>query len=96
MHAAPEAKLHVEIGKVPINSNIFSARQRDTGSRDQPRGAVSPHYTCSVGSPSCLNYATVNATVNGKGCKALIDSGSSKSYMHFNMVKELKLRMEPC
>ena len=46
-------------------------------------------------SPACLKYATVDAFINNRKCAALIDSGSSCSYINSKLAKELKLAFLP-
>ena len=51
--------------------------------------AASPSLTAAA--PASLSKAIINTTVNGLPCKALIDTGSSESYIAENKVKTLKL-----
>ena len=107
-HSAPSSNLHAEIGKLSqfsSRSDNFDLAPSSNNPRDLSRDRA--HGTCSsvvpavrrncssVGAPSCLEFSTVTAKVNGKTCQTLIDSGSSKSYIHLSLAKDLNLSMTP-
>ena len=66
--------------------NVLSSQKHVSENNDK--------VSCTV-TPSCLSFSTVPSYVNGRKCETLMNSGSSKGYIHTNVAKELKVRIIP-
>ena len=63
---------------------------------DLPQSLNEELSAISAASPSCLRMATISAMVNGVKADALIDTGSSMSFIDKKFAKSLNLQIEPC
>ena len=100
-HGANSKQIPRDLARVVVAGGSFSLPATCNDSFSLPAtcsGSVSadlPELCNSVGAPDYLKYATIGVQVNGTPCKALIDSGSSRSYMHLAFAKDLKLKILP-
>ncbi len=52
--------------------------------------------TLIAAAPACLNRALIPVIINGVSTKALIDTGSSESFLSLQFAKNLKVKVSPC
>ena len=88
------ARKTISADRIPLFDEITCVITNTDVTKHKERGERACASTIKK-TPSCLSYATIPAVINGKPYDALIDSGSSKSYLHLDVAKQLNLTVRP-